>query len=326
MGGAYSALANDAYAPTLNPAGLGFLNSTQFAGQHLDYLQSIHYEYLSFGVPLPRSGSCTDSATCPGSGVGGSIQYLGSGDITGTDGNGNSTGDFSSYYAAYNLSYGRALSDQLSLGITGKWINAKIADVSANAFAADLGSMYRVSSKFTLAGVLTNVGSKLTFLNQSDSLPLAFHIGGVYEPTSQWKMSAEGIYPQTGLASARFGLEWHPVEMIALRTGYRTDTVKELGALAGFTTGLGLQYHGLEFSYAWLPVGDLGNTNYFSLLWRLGEVGNAKRNLIQYQTIKKSRTAEGQITDPEYQQLMQLLSDDQPKVAQPIAPKNSGNE
>ena len=46
-------------APTsYNPAGLGFLNSTQISRQHLAYLDSIHYEYLSFGVPLPRSRDC----------------------------------------------------------------------------------------------------------------------------------------------------------------------------------------------------------------------------------------------------------------------------
>ena len=35
MGSAYTALANDAYAATWNPAGLGTLESTQFSGQHL---------------------------------------------------------------------------------------------------------------------------------------------------------------------------------------------------------------------------------------------------------------------------------------------------
>src|SRR5690348_14944656 len=69
LGSAYTALANDAYAATWNPAGLGMLESTQIAGQHLAYLDSLHYEYLSFALPFVRSG------------LGGSVQYLGSGDI-----------------------------------------------------------------------------------------------------------------------------------------------------------------------------------------------------------------------------------------------------
>src|SRR4051812_46029547 len=43
LGGAYSALARDAYAPTWNPAGLGDVQGVQFSGQHLDYLESLHY-------------------------------------------------------------------------------------------------------------------------------------------------------------------------------------------------------------------------------------------------------------------------------------------
>src|SRR5437867_2301136 len=44
LGGAYTALALDAYSAVWNPAGLGFLMDTQLAGQHLSYLESLHYE------------------------------------------------------------------------------------------------------------------------------------------------------------------------------------------------------------------------------------------------------------------------------------------
>src|SRR5258708_18728116 len=54
MGAAYTALANDAYAPTWNPGGLGLLESTQLSGQHVSYLDTLHYEYFSIAVPLPR--------------------------------------------------------------------------------------------------------------------------------------------------------------------------------------------------------------------------------------------------------------------------------
>src|SRR5690349_7704842 len=57
MGGAYSALADDAYAPTWNPGGLGLLDSTQLSGQHVSYLDTLHYEYFSAAVPLPRSSN-----------------------------------------------------------------------------------------------------------------------------------------------------------------------------------------------------------------------------------------------------------------------------
>jgi hypothetical protein len=317
MGSAYTALATDAYAATYNPAGLGFLDSTQFSGQHLSYLDTLHYEYLSFAVPLPRPSSCASPADCPGSALGGSVQYLGSGDINGMDQDANPTGTFSSYYASYNLAYGRSFNDKLSLGVTGKLISAKLDTVSASAYALDFGSLYRYDSKINFAATLTNVGSKLKFLNEGDSLPMAFHIGSTFTPNPHWLATAEVIYPKTGLASFHMGGEWRPIEMLAVRAGYRTDTLKGLSAIAGVSAGLGLNVWGQELAYAYLPYGDLGNTHYISLLMKFGEAERAKRNLIQYQHIKTHRTVKDNSDDiaPDYQQLMELLNDSEQHLA-----------
>jgi hypothetical protein len=298
LGSAYSAMASDAYAPTWNPGGLGLIDSNQFAAQHLAYLGSIHYEFASFVHPLGN-----------GRALGASIQYLGSGGMAGTDMYGNPTGDFSAHYAAYSLAYGQKVGDKLSLGVTGKMINAQISDVSANAYAFDLGSMYQATKDLRLAGVLTNVGTKLTFIDQSDPLPLAFHLGAVYAMKYHVTLAAEGVYPQTGLASFHTGLQWAPMDPISLRVGYRTDTLKGLSPLAGFTTGIGLNIWGYELSYAWVPLGDLGNTNYFSFLYKFGETSNPKRNLIHYQAAKRPSSVNdtGQIES--IQQLLELFDD-----------------
>ena len=101
MGSAYTALATNAYAPTWNPAGLGRLSGTEVAAQHLSYLESMNYEYLSFVHPFdnPRESSTHR-------GIGFSVQYLGSGDITRTDvvpgtdtQDNNVQGTFSSHFA-----------------------------------------------------------------------------------------------------------------------------------------------------------------------------------------------------------------------------------
>ena len=321
LGSAYSALADDAYAPVWNPGGLGFLDGTQLAAQELVYLQSITYEYGSVAIPLPKSRDCGGAFYCGEKSLGASIQYLGSGQIAGTTDNDMPTGNFSSHYAAYNLSYGQAfLNDKLGLGVTGKLINAALQDVSANAYAADFGSFYRPSDNLTLAATLMNVGTKLTFINEGDPLPLAFHIGGAYQANADWKLVLEGEYPKTGLASAHMGVEWTPLSMIAVRAGYRTDTLNGLSAVAGLSTGLGLKVWGQELDYAWVPYGDLGDTNYISLVMHFGSgQTEAKRNLIEYQNIKthKSVNAGDQtITQPDYQELMELMSETEDKSAQ----------
>ena len=255
MGGAYSASALNAYAPTWNPGGLGKISGTQIAVQHLDYLESINYEHFGFVQPFDK-----------GRGFGASIQYLGTADISATDATGAPMGSFDSHYGAYSLSYGHSLSSRLSMGITGKLIEAKIESVSATAYAADFGALYQATTKLMLAGVLRNVGTELKFLNEGDPLPLGLHLGGTYLATPAVTLALEGVVRQTGLASVHSGIEWRPADPLALRIGYRTDTIKELSALAGLTAGVGIKVMGQTLSYAWVPLDDLGNTQYISLL------------------------------------------------------------
>lgn len=272
LGSAYSALATDAYATVWNPGGLGFLDSTQVAAQHLSYLESVSYEFVSVVHPLR-----------PGDALGLSAQYVGSGDITATNKLGVTQGTYSNEFGAYSLAYGHALTDRVALGATGKLIHIKLSDVSANAFAGDLGGLWRATDHLNFAAVVANAGSPMKFLSSSDPLPLAFHLGAAYAPSRHWIVTGETVVPRTGQPSGRAGVEWRPMEYIALRTGYRTDTLKELSALAGFSTGIGLQVWGQEFAYAWVPYGDLGNSQYVSLVLRFGGPEKENRNLIQYQ-------------------------------------------
>ena len=81
-------------------------------------------------------------------------------------------------------------------------------------------------------------------------------------------------------------------------------------ALAGLTTGLGIQAWGHEFSYAWVPLGDLGNTHYFSFVFRFGRT-EAKRNLISYRTLRPRAGSNGaEVVPSEDQQLQQILDAD----------------
>lgn len=305
LGSAYSALASNAYAPTWNPGGLGYVDSPSLAVQYLSYVESIQYEYLSYVHPFE-----------PGKSLGFAIQYLGSGNISGTDISGNPTDTFTADYGAYALAYGQTLSDQFSLGASAKLIHAALSDVTANAYAFDLGSMYKADSHLTLAATLTNLGTPLNFLSTGDSLPLAFHAAAAYNfnPILPCILSLEGIYPQTGSASAHIGMEWEPLKEIALRVGYRSDTLPGLSPLAGLSLGMGIKVWEQEFSYAWLPLGELGNTQYFSFIFHFGSP-KRRRNLIQFQALKKSPTSDEQ-SNIDYQDIMELLSEDEPHEAQ----------
>jgi hypothetical protein len=268
LGASYSALATDAYAPVWNPAGLGFLQDNELAGMHLSYLETMNYEFASFVHPLS-----------PGHSLGVSVQYFTPGSVASTDLNGNSLGTFTGHYGAYSLAYGQSLNDKLSLGVTGKVINAQIADATANAYAFDAATLYKATDRLQLAAVLANVGTSLKFIDQADSLPDALRLGGAYKALPNLNLTAEGVYAFSGLASAHLGAEYLPAPFVALRAGFRSDTTKDLSALAGFSMGIGLHYWGQEFDYAWVPLGDLGSTQYFSLVLHFGPPKENAKNL-----------------------------------------------
>jgi len=272
LGSSYSALASDAYAPVWNPAGLGFLDSTQLAGMHLSYLESISDEFVSFVHPLS-----------PGHSIGVSGQYFSPGDSTGRDINGTLNGDFTGHYGAYSVAYGQSLGDRVALGVTGKVIEARIADVSAHAYAFDIGTMIQFTQKLRMAAVVANVGTKLSFLDQKDSLPGAYRVGLLYTPINYLNLTAEGDFRFTGLASGHAGVEVMPSKLVSIRAGFRSDTLKNLSGLSGFTTGIGLHLWGQEFDYAWVPLGDLGDTQYFSLVLRFGGAGENQKNMQTHQ-------------------------------------------
>jgi len=275
MGSAYSALATDAYAPVWNPAGLGYVHQPEVAAQHLSYLEAIHYEFLSLALPVKEGRS-----------VGFSAQYLGSGGIAGFDVQGLPQPSYSTEYGAYSVAYGQTIGSRLSLGLTGKFLQAKISDVSALAFSEDFGGLYKVDDKTTLAAVLSNAPwplpwphNKLQFLNDDSPLPLAFRLGGSYQAERRLMLSGEIEIPKGEAPNGRFGVEWKPLPPLALRAGYRTTNANELGVIAHFSVGMGLTLWGQEFSYAWVPYGDLGETQYFSFVFRWGANGGDAHNL-----------------------------------------------
>lgn len=264
LGGAYSALAADAYAPVWNPAGLGFAEGTQAATMHLAYLQSMSYEFAGLTHRFPH-----------GQGLGAAVQYFRPASLAATDASGNPAGDFTGQFGAYSLAYGAQLSPQWAFGATGKLVDARIASFSARTYAADLGTLYRFDERLSAAFVLANMGSRLKFIDQGDALPTQARAAATYWALpGRANFSLEGVYgTSTREAGFRAGAEVRLLRMVALRAGFDTTAASDGGTAAagGLTAGLGLELMGQQFDYAWAPRGDLGDTQYFSLVFRFGK-------------------------------------------------------
>ncbi|MCX6835071.1 MAG: PorV/PorQ family protein, partial [candidate division Zixibacteria bacterium] len=147
LGGAYTAMASEATAAYWNPAGLTGIDGAQVTFGHFAWYQDITVEQMSFGFPVGERFSGALSAT-----------YVNYGIIQGYDVLGESSGDIVAYDWVGGISLAMAVSDRFSFGLTGKYVSQRLDDITASAFASDIGLRYSGES-FALGATVINLGS-----------------------------------------------------------------------------------------------------------------------------------------------------------------------
>lgn len=187
MGEAHTAVADDAYASYWNPAGLGFLEGTELALMHVNWLPNLAddmaYDFFAMRKSIPNIGT-----------VGGHLIYLNLGEQTRTDEIGTELGKFSSYMFAFNLSYSTKINENSAFGINAKVSYQHLTDQGAGAeegkgsstdFGFDLGYMKKefLFQNLTLGTTITNIGPKVSFIDkaQADPQPTNFTLGFNYQ-------------------------------------------------------------------------------------------------------------------------------------------------
>lgn len=108
------------------------------------------------------------------------IQYLNYGTFIGADAFGNKTSDFTAREWAFSIGAAKQLTERLSIGLTGKFINSQFDVISARAVAFDLaGTYHNPETNFDFTVLLKNVGGVLKdFSTTSKSqLPIDVQIG-----------------------------------------------------------------------------------------------------------------------------------------------------
>lgn len=67
-------------------------------------------------------------------------------------------------FGVFGLTYGRRMTDRVSLGLTGAYVSERVADVTANGFAIDLGVQYDTGWRGLRFGfAMKNVGPEMRF-------------------------------------------------------------------------------------------------------------------------------------------------------------------
>lgn len=130
--------------------------------------------------------------------VGVSLRYFSLGSIQWTDFNAQILGEGTPREYEIAASYSRQLSQNFTLGLTGKYIYSNLATgqtaegsdkiSSGRAFAADLSATYRApiamaagKSNLTIGAAIRNVGNKITYLRSADFLPTNLGIGASWD-------------------------------------------------------------------------------------------------------------------------------------------------
>jgi len=272
MGEAYSAVADDATALYWNPAGLARIQSSEASLMHAPYLDSTYYDYGAFAHRFGNHAL----------GVG--FQYFSAGSISETDVNNASLGSFSPYDLAISFGCAYRLSESgYAVGVAGKYIQSRILEI-ATAGAVDFGLQSRPYwDRLRLAFVVSNLGSKMKFEQESDSLPLVLRYGSSMQLTDHWLASFDFVSPKDNAAYVALGTEyrWWVKEGFSLdgRLGYDSLTAGDINGMTGLSFGFGVGWQNLNFDYAFLPYGSLGLTQRISLAFRWGGEGETHQNI-----------------------------------------------
>lgn len=263
LGGAFTGMADDANALSVNPAGLSQLNYRQVIISHHEWLLDSAYEYLGIVHPVPFGRLGT---------AGLSILYLNLGDFEGTyyrDAEagikaGQQTGDFTASNLSVALAYSWQMRNDTLAGLKLSFLRERLEEETANGVSLDIGVLHRLSvvPGLILGIEVKNMGPSIEFISRKGPLPFTVQAGASYRVLGDdLLLTMDIIEPIDNEVGIHLGAEYRLFDTF-LRVGYRKS---DLGP--GVTGGLGFKLaENYRLDYAYIPFEDLGRTHSLSLL------------------------------------------------------------
>lgn len=291
MGESFAAVSNDFTALYWNPAGITNINTITMGASHNQWFAEIYHNFAGIVVPLSDSDVLGISAVSLSTGE----QEVTT--VEQPDG----TGVFYDVSdIAIGLSYARALTDRFSVGLTVKYIQQNMYNVSAQTVALDLGTYLRTGfHNLVIAMSVSNFGGNLQLdgrdliaivdINKNISgeynpdallkteaypLPLNFRVGiamdliGGIDPVVhsnlyRFTLALDGNHPNDNNERLNLGGEFAWDEIFFARLGYKINyDVEKWTFGAGVKVNTGSQE--ISFDYALVDYYDLGSVSRFS--------------------------------------------------------------
>ena len=289
VGGAFTAIANDASALYWNPAGLSIINKNQILLDHYDWILDVDLDFIGIVIPIKQIGT-----------IGIALNYLHMGemDVTTTHQPEGTNEKFSSSSYSGQISYSKKLTNRFSTGLTLKYIQENIYNSSAKGVAVDLGTLYQTQIPGLVMGMsISNYGSKMkmsgrdlliqaeidptlesdpnninaNFSTEKFDLPLIFRFGLAWNKhlsnSIQTTFALDALHPNDNTESINLGTEITYKNFIFLRGGWKNLFQRD--SEEGLTLGIGIILRlgsgKYLFDYTYSDFGLLGSPQKISI-------------------------------------------------------------
>lgn len=263
MGGAYTAVADDASAVYWNAAGLGGVRTIQAVLTYNQWFLDTVSGRAMFTFPL-SAGT-----------IGADVTYMNLGEFTDRDEFGNEILVEHPFMAGGSIGYGITFGD-ISGGVALKIMNQTIGDYSDTVFAGDAGAIYR-NGTISAGLSLQNIGYGIGY-----ELPLNIKAGVAVKFIDSPQHSLLTVYDAQYLFNDELfvntGAEYVYAGILAARLGYRMAFAhNNLDGFKSLSGGIGVYVSTLKLDYAVIPYGDLGITHMVTVTYGFGGMEERER-------------------------------------------------
>ncbi len=239
MGENFIAVADDSNAIFWNPAGLCQLENGELMFMHSTYFATIMYDYVAAGFPIGRYQA-----------AGVSFNMITMDKMDSYNEDGEKGEPFGVKLGTGYLTYSYKMSPRFYTGLTLKYIfqrvsGASIGEYSSNSIAGDIGMLYRLWRRLSVAAVLQNMGLEAKFSGEKlegtdgDPLPLAVKLGASYG-VENGILAMDTTWPVDNKIIIGFGCEYWYRKLLAVRLGYKYQGAMDFNDLGTDLTGLSL--------------------------------------------------------------------------------------
>jgi hypothetical protein len=262
MGSAFTGMADDESSLYYNPAGITVYDEQRLIVGYHNYFSDIQTGFIGFIKNSGKKGN-----------LGFYISYLNYGDFTETDQIGNILGDFGGSDLLVGITYAYRYNYKYSFGISGKLIYEKIQEFSASGVAFDIGAKYISDRQRLGAGILIqNIGFQTSSLgSEKNKLPLVVRSGVSYKPKGLLlSLTSDLVFPIDNNIYLAFGGEYYKFKPFYIRLGWNSfgpnyQTLESSVGWEGMSMGFGLDINKMQFSYAFTPADNLGDSHRITL-------------------------------------------------------------